>query len=116
MTTGKLDHAIHTLFVRTQLSPSEPLLLKQIHMLFVLLVGFLLFTLGACSAGTSSTTVTLQATGTAVRHSSPTPTPLPAGTVLYHADWSHGLTVWPGVHGWRVVQGQLESDTSSSAT
>ena len=116
MTTGKFDHAIRTLFVRTQLSHSEPPLLKQIHMPLVFLVGLLLFSLGACSAGTSSTTVTPQATGTAVRHSSPTPTQLPAGTVLYQAVWSHGLAGWPGAQGWKVVQGQLESDTSGSAT
>jgi Domain of Unknown Function (DUF1080) len=116
MTTGKLDHAIHTLFVHTQLSHTEPPLLKQIHMPLVFLVVFLLFSLGACSAGTSSTTVPPQATGTAVRHSSPTPTPLPAGIVLYQADWSHGLAGWPGSQGWKVVQGQLESDSSGSAT
>src|ERR1700693_1875613 len=115
MTTGKLDHAIHTLFVHTQLSHTEPPLLKQTPMPLVFLVVFLLFSLGACSAGTSSTTVPPQATGTAVRHSSPTPTPLPAGTVLYQADWSHVLAGWPGSQGWKAVQGQLESDSSGSA-
>jgi len=51
MTTGKLDHAIHTLFVHTQLSHTESPLLRQIHMPLVFLVVFLLFSLGACSAG-----------------------------------------------------------------
>jgi hypothetical protein len=83
---------------------------------FVLLVGLLLFSLGACSTGTPSTTVPTQTTPPAVNHSSPTPTSLPAGTVLYHADWSHGLSGWSGAHGWKVVQGQLESDTSGSAS
>ena len=36
--------------------------------------------------------------------------------MLYQADWTHGLAGWPGAHGWKVVQGQLESDTSGSAT
>jgi hypothetical protein len=82
---------------------------------FVFLV-LLLFTLGACSAGTSSTSGPSQTTIPAARHSSPTPTPLPAGTVLYKADWSHGLAGWPGAQGWKVVQGQLESGSSGSAT
>jgi hypothetical protein len=83
---------------------------------FVLLVGLLLVSLGACSTGTPSTTVPSQTVPPSVNHTSPTPTPLPAGTLLYQADWSHGLSGWPGAHGWKVVQGQLESDTSGSAT
>jgi hypothetical protein len=86
------------------------------HPLVVFLVWFLLFSLTACSAGASSTTAAPQATGTAPRNSPPTSTPLPAGTVLYQANWSHGLTGWLGTHGWKVVQGQLESDSSGSAT
>src|SRR5439155_2406170 len=78
--------------------------------------GLLLFSLGACSAGTSSTTVSPQTTTPSAKQSSPTPTSLPAGTVLYRADWSHGLASLPGMHGWKVVQGKLESDTSGSAT
>jgi hypothetical protein len=116
MTAAKLDHALDTLFVHTQLSHTEPPHLKRTSMLLVFLVVFLLFSLGACSAGTSSTTVPPQATVPAAKHSSPTPTPLPAGTVLYKADWSHGLAGWPGTQGWKVVQGQLESNTSGSAT
>ncbi len=115
MTTAKLDHALHTLFVHTQLSHTVPPLLKRTSMPLVFLVVFLLFSLGACSAGTSSGTVPPQATASPARNTSPTPTPLPAGTVLYKADWSHGLAGWPGTHGWKVVQGQLESDTSGSA-
>ena len=93
MTIARFDHTLHTLFV----------------------IVLLLFSLGACSAGTSSTTVPPQATVPAARHPSPTPTPLPAGTILYQAHWSHGLAGWPGAHGWKVVQGQLESDSSGSA-
>src|SRR6266567_674957 len=101
---------------RIQLSHIEPPFLKRVSMPLAFLVVFLLFALGACSAGTSSTTVPTQTTITSARQSSPTPTPLPAGTVLYQANWSHGLAGWPGSQGWKVVQGQLESDSSGSAT
>jgi hypothetical protein len=116
MTMARLDRALHTLFVRTQLSRTKFPCLKLSQGLFVLLVGFLLFSLGACSAGTSSTTVSPRASVPAAKHLSPTATPLPAGTVLYKADWSHGLAGWQGTHGWKVVQEQLESDSSGSAT
>jgi hypothetical protein len=116
MTMARVDRALHTLFVRTPLSRTGSPLLKLSLVLFVLFVGFLLFSLGACSAGTSSTTVSPQAPVPAAKHPSPTATPLPAGTVLYKADWSHGLAGWQGTHGWKVVQGQLESDSSGSAT
>lgn len=116
MTTDKLDHALHTLFVHTQLSNTRPALFNRTPIPFAFLVMFLLFSLVACSAGTSSATVPPQAKASPAKHTSPTPTPLPAGTVLYKADWSHGLAGWPGAQGWKVVQGQLESDTSSSAT
>jgi Domain of Unknown Function (DUF1080) len=80
------------------------------------IVGFLLFSLVACSNGTSSTTGPPQTTATAAKHSSPTPTPLPAGTLLYQANWSHGLAGWPDSRGWKAQQGQLESDSSGSAS
>jgi hypothetical protein len=116
MAITRPGHVLHTLFVRTPLSRAELPLLKQSPALLMLLVGFLLFSLGACSAGTSSTTVPPKASVPVARQLSPTPTPLPAGTVLYQADWSHGLTGWTGAHGWKVVQGQLVSDSSGSAT
>jgi hypothetical protein len=116
MTAIKLDFGLHALFVHTHLSHTGPPLLKRTSMPLMFLVVLLLFSLGACSAGTSSTTNPPQATVPAAKHSSPTPTSLPAGTVLYQADWSHGLTGWTGAQGWKVVQGQLESDNSGSAT
>jgi hypothetical protein len=111
MTIVRLDRALYKLFIRTQLSHTEPPLLKQSFVLLVLLF----FSLGACSAGTSSTTVQPTAIVPTTSHLSPTPIPLPAGTVLYQADWSHGLAGWSGAKGWKVVQGQLESDSSGSA-
>lgn len=72
--------------------------------------------LAACSSGT----------GTSSASSSPpahtptvvvTPSPkLAAGTVLFQANWSHGLADWSGTQGWTVVQGQLEVNASSVAT
>ncbi|HEX6553093.1 MAG TPA: family 16 glycoside hydrolase [Ktedonobacteraceae bacterium] len=94
MTIARFDHALHTLFV----------------------IVLLLFSLGACSGGTSPTTVQSQSPVPATRQPSPTATPLPAGTILYQADWSRGLASWQGTHGWKVVQGQLESNSSGSAT
>jgi hypothetical protein len=116
MASTRPDHVLHTLFVHTPLSRAEPPLLKQSPTLLMLLVSFLLFSLGACSASTSSTTVPPKTPVSTVRQLSPTPTPLPAGTVLFHADWSHGLAGWTGAQGWKVVQGQLVSDSSGSAT
>src|SRR5437660_12925192 len=116
MTIIRLDHVSRTLFVRSQLSHPEPPFLKPVSMPLAFLVVFLLFALGACSAATSSTTVPSQTTVPSARQSSPTPTSLPAGIALYQANWSHGLAASPGTHGWKVVQGQLESDASGSAT
>ena len=116
MTIARRDHALHTLFIRTWLSHTESPRLQQSPMLLVFLVGFLLFSLGACAAGTSSTTVPPHVTVPATRHPSPTLTPLPAGTILYQSDWSNGLVGWQETQGWKVVQGQLETDSSGSAT
>lgn len=95
---------------------TKPPRLKRSSALLVVLVGLLLFSLGACSAGTSPTNVGPQATAPATQLPVTTPTLLPAGIVLYQADWSHGLSGWPETQGWKVVQGLLESDASSSST
>jgi hypothetical protein len=34
----------------------------------------------------------------------------PAGTVLYQADWSTGLTGWSSMDGWKALNGQLLND------
>ena len=115
MTLARHDHALHTLFIRTPLCRTEPAHLKQRPVLLIFLVGFLLFSLGSCSAGTTPTTVGPQATVSATNQPSPTQISLPAGIVLYQADWSHGLVGWQGAQGWKVGQGQLESDSSGSA-
>jgi len=115
MTITRLDHTLPTLYVQSRLSHAKPRSLKPLSVPLVFLVGFLLFSLGACSAGTSSTDVSSQTAIPGAMQSSPTPTHVPAGTVLYQANWSHGLAGWPVVQGWKVVQGQLESGSSGSA-
>jgi hypothetical protein len=80
----------------------------------------LLLLLAACSSGTAPTqpqTKTTKAAGNT--HSGPTPTPTPAiapGTVLYQANWSHGLDGWKGSPGWSVVDGELQADTSDTTS
>lgn len=109
--------ALSIVFVRSQPSNVLPSILRSVNVPLMFIIGSLLFSLVACSTGTStSTAVPSQTTTSPAKQSSPTSTSLPAGIVLYQADWSHGLTGWPGTHGWKVVQGQLESDTSGSAT
>lgn len=115
MASTRSGHVLHTLFVPPPLSHTAPPLLKQSPALLLVLVGLLLFSLEACSAGPSPTSAPPKASVSAAGHLSPTPTPLPAGTVLYQADWSHGLTGWTE-QGWKVVQGQLVSDSSGTAT
>jgi len=79
-----------------------------------LLVGYFIFSLVACSSSNPTTHVPPKASGTA--STQPTSTALPSGTLLYQADWSHGLSGWQGTQGWKVVQGQLEADSSGPAT
>lgn len=67
----------------------------------LLLTSCLLLLLAACSTGPTTPLV-----------ASPIPTPtatqplVKVGTVLYQADWSHGLDSWEG-SGWKSAQGQL---------
>lgn len=70
------------------------------------LVALILVLVG-CSAGGPQTSAT---------PSPVTPTPthpsIPGGTVLYQADWSHGLAAFGNPPGWKVVNGMLQSDLS----
>jgi hypothetical protein len=71
------------------------------HTFLALLVSLLL-SLVACSPGPSP--------------ASPQPSPvstLPAGTVLYQADWSRGLAGWQASEGWKVTNGTLQSNGGS---
>ena len=88
--------------------------IAKLHYL-VLLICFLLISLSACSTDPSTINVHPQSTAPLpVQHPSPTPTNPPPGIVLYQADWSHGFKGWQGTSGWKIVQGQLETDASGS--
>ena len=78
-------------------------------------VSFLLLLLTACSASTPATSVPHPSVAATVQ-SSPTATAPLAGTVLFQADWSHGVAGWQGTHGFQVVQGQLEANSGSLST
>ncbi len=89
---------------------------NKVRLLQILLICFLLISLSACSTNSSPNNTQLQPTVSPIQHISPTPTKPPAGIVLYQADWSHGLAGWQNAHGWQIERGQLETDTSGSAT
>ncbi|GCE11637.1 hypothetical protein KTT_14960 [Tengunoibacter tsumagoiensis] len=48
--------------------------------------------------------------------SKPTPTEVPAGTVLYQSDWSKGLGDWQGDSGWQVSDASLKTDANGMYT
>jgi hypothetical protein len=102
------DYILHT-----RISLAKHTLMSKNHMLLILLTCFLLFSLGACSAGTAGTPTTSSPT---VAHPTPTPTNLPSGIVLYQANWSHGLSGLQVTPGWKVVQGMLVANSSDPAT
>jgi hypothetical protein len=113
MFIARRDYDLQMLRFRFQFSYTAPSLFKLHSIMLALLVGCLLFPLIGCSAGTSRTSVSPKATVHAVRYSTPTPATIAARTVLYQAEWSHGLVGWQGTRGWKVVQGQLETDSSN---
>ncbi len=79
---------------------------RTVHAFFAL---FLLIMLAACSTGGT------QASGGPAAKVSPTPTVpnVPPGTVLFRADWSHGLSAWGNTKGWQIVNGMPMSDLST---
>jgi len=91
--------------------------LSQRRALWTFLVAYLIFALAACSAGASPTqpkAVRPRASVTASEQ--PTPTALPKGTILYQANWSHGLAGWRGTAGWKAVGGQLLANSLSDSS
>ncbi|HLZ63714.1 MAG TPA: hypothetical protein VKR06_42835 [Ktedonosporobacter sp.] len=78
-------------------------------MLSIFLAGCLIISLAACSSATPSTSAPRPT------QAHPTSTTLPPGTLLYQADWSHGLTDWEATKGWRIVGKALESDLSDNS-
>jgi hypothetical protein len=74
----------------------------------------LLLLFAACSTGNAGP----QATGSPAARVSPTPTVpvVPAGTVLFKADWSQGLSAWGNPRGWKIVNGMAQSDSGTENT
>ncbi len=72
----------------------------------------LIVLLAACSGAPTPPSSPAKGTSSSPRpQSTPTATVAP-GTVLYQADWSHGLAGWKGPSGWSVVQGDLQADSN----
>ncbi len=92
--------------------------MSQKQALRAFLLGYLILSLAACATGTSLTQPPPVPSRTSAPASTPQPTAatLPAGTLLYQADWSHGLSGWQGAQEWKVIQGQLGTDSSSPTT
>jgi len=74
-------------------------------------MGCFILSLVACSSGTASTK-SIPPTGTAQTKTSS----LAKGTVLYQADWSHGLSGWHGSQAWKAMQGQLQTDSNATVS
>lgn len=87
--------------------------------LMLLLMASLICSLMGCAQNTAP------ARATPTTRPSLTPSPpvqhtasptVVAGTVLYTADWSHGLANWHGSQGWSIVQGQLQVNSLAETT
>lgn len=75
--------------------------------------------LAACSTATAPTASSItptKTTATASPQIQPTATGAPKGTVLYQANWAHGLDGWQASQGWRVVGGQLLVDSLAATS
>lgn len=91
----------------------------QRRILYIFSFVCVILSLIACSSDTSPTqTLVHQSQGsvTAPVQVSPTVPAVPAGTVLYRADWSHGLDGWQGPGAWTVVGGQLETNSLTNTS
>ena len=84
-----------------------PLGFQLRRILDIFTVSCLTFLLVACASGNTTTPA-------ASPQAHPTPTTLPSGTVLYQADWSHGLTGWQASPHWKIVGQYLQTDLSDN--
>jgi hypothetical protein len=94
------------------------MLRKQV--LPALLCGYLLISIVACASGSTSTQPTAVSSPhpTSTATVQPTATSIPAGTVLFQANWAQGLSQWQVSGAWKIIGGQLgiENDSSDPAT
>jgi hypothetical protein len=80
-----------------------------------LLCALFLLWLVACSSSPSSNKHL--SAHTAITTSPPRPTAtIPAGTLLYQANWSQGLAGWQRSGNWQVIAGNLQSQASEEST
>lgn len=84
-----------------------------------LIMASLSYVLASCaqSAVPGPTTPTARPSLTASPQVQQTPSPVVAvGTVLFAADWSHGLAGWRPSQGWSIVGGQLQVNSLAETT
>lgn len=84
----------------------------------VLLVVCAILLLVSCSSNASPAQTRVSqpgASATAPVQTSPTPA-VPKGTVLYRANWSHGLAGWQGLKAWVVDGGQLVTNSLTNTS
>ncbi len=90
----------------------------QRRILYIFSFVCVVLSLVACSSNTSPTQPAVhqsQGSATVAVQASPTPA-VPAGTVLYQANWSHGLAGWQGPKAWMMVGGQLVTNSLTNTS
>jgi hypothetical protein len=87
--------------------------MSQKRLLQLCFLSVLICVLAACSSGTGTPSTTRASTPTVAVTPAPS---IPGGTVLFQANWSRGLSGWTGTQGWTVAQGQIQVNSTSSAT
>ncbi|MDQ2717367.1 MAG: DUF1080 domain-containing protein [Chloroflexota bacterium] len=92
--------------------------MSQKRVLCIFFIGCLVLTLASCAQGAPSGRLNRVPSATSVPSASPqsTTATIPSGTVLYQADWSHGLSGWQASGGWQVIHGQLEVNSPAMAS
>lgn len=81
---------------------------------YALLLVCLMVLLAACSSATTSPSSPKANSSSTSSQPAATKTTIAPGTVLYQANWSHGLGGWKGSSGWSVVNGILQGDSADS--
>jgi hypothetical protein len=91
----------------------------QPKLFYFILACIMLLSLAGCSQSNApvQAALTPRPTPTVSTPTQPASSPTPApGTVLYTANWSHGLGNWHASPAWSIVQGQLQVNSISETT
>ncbi len=93
------------------------IVLSQKRLLCIFFSGCLILMFVGCAPGAPSGQSNVVSSATLVPAATPRPTiaAVPRGTMLYQADWSHGLSGWQASGGWQVMHGQLEVNAQAMA-